>query len=203
VEASVPATVSGGALFLRSEERLLKVSLQVGENERLRRVWLTRPDLDWHVRRQQELSAVGNAYGVAIQRWAEQNARGMLAFEAGNFDRAWGHFIVAAATRPQPPTAALTDRRFWVYDGGWFEKRADGSWMEIDGSRQQQYAQTAVTAEFVELYDQGRATSVRLWADRMMILKVGRDTVFRMVQGGRWEHPPTLAPPPREVAPRP
>jgi WD40 repeat protein len=73
-------------------------------DEVARRLWLTRPDPDWHVLRQEELAAVGNTYGAALHRSFEHRARGVLALEAGDFDRAWGHFVVAAALAPAPPT---------------------------------------------------------------------------------------------------
>jgi WD40 repeat protein len=65
----------------------------------------TRPDPDWHVTRQRELTAEGNSYGAALHRSFEHHARGVLALDDGDLDRAWWHFIVAVALKPAPPPA--------------------------------------------------------------------------------------------------
>ena len=98
-------TPDGEYLFVPAGERVFRIPTRIDDDERLRRLWLTRPDPDWHVQRQKELAAEGNNYGASLHRSCEQYARGVLAFEAGDFDRAWGHFIIAAAHRPAlPPT---------------------------------------------------------------------------------------------------
>jgi hypothetical protein len=96
-------TPDGKYVFTPSGDRVLKVPLQIDSDERLRRLWLTHPDPNWHTQRQKELLGEGNVYGAAIQRWAEHNARGTLALEAGDLEAARGHFIIAAALKPQPP----------------------------------------------------------------------------------------------------
>jgi hypothetical protein len=90
-------------VFIAVGQRVLRVPTRLDEDERLHRLWLTRADPNWHVRRWNGLVHEGNAYGAALHRSLEQRARGVLALEAGDLDRAWGHFIVAAALKPAPP----------------------------------------------------------------------------------------------------
>jgi WD40 repeat protein/tRNA A-37 threonylcarbamoyl transferase component Bud32 len=95
-------TPDGGYQFVPSGDRVLRMPTRLDEVERLRRLWLTRPDPDWHLQRQKELTAEGNSYGATLHRTFAQSARGVLALEVGDFDRAWGHFIVASALKPVP-----------------------------------------------------------------------------------------------------
>jgi WD40 repeat protein len=93
-------TWDGEYLFVPTGNRVLKVPTRIDEAERLCRLWLARPDPEWHLRQQQELLAAGNTYGAALHRSFEYRARGRLALEAGDFDRAWGYFIAAALRTP-------------------------------------------------------------------------------------------------------
>ena len=95
----------GKYFWLPVGDRVERIPLksEIDETERLRRLWLTRPDPDWHIERQKELAAAGNAFGAALQRSFEQHARGVLALEAGDTSQAFAHFIAAAILKPQPP----------------------------------------------------------------------------------------------------
>ena len=97
-------TPDGQYQFVPDGTSVLKVPTRIDEGERLWHLWLTQPDPDWHIQRQKELTAEGNTYGAAVHRAFEQHARGVLAFEAGDFDRAWGYLIAAAALKPAIPT---------------------------------------------------------------------------------------------------
>jgi WD40 repeat protein len=101
-------TPDGGHAFVSDGNDVLRIPIRIDEGERLRRLWLTRPDPDWHIQRQKELTAEGNTYGAALHRALEQHARGVLAVEAGDLDRAWGYFIAAAALKPAPPEIVTT-----------------------------------------------------------------------------------------------
>jgi WD40 repeat protein/serine/threonine protein kinase len=43
-----------------------------------------------------------NPFASVVQKSLEQKARGQLAVEAGDIDKAWGHFIAAEVLRPKP-----------------------------------------------------------------------------------------------------
>jgi WD40 repeat protein len=95
-----------GSVFVIDRNSVRQIRTRLSEDERQRRLWLTRPDPDWHIQRQKELSAEGNSYGAALHRSLEARACGILALESGDVDRAWGSFITAAALKPPIPSAA-------------------------------------------------------------------------------------------------
>jgi WD40 repeat protein len=100
------ATPDGAHLAVPIGDTLWIVARQVDDRERLRRLWLMRPDPDWHVQKRKEFEKAKNAYAATFHRALEQQARGKLAFEVGDFDRALGHFLAAAALRPAIPSPA-------------------------------------------------------------------------------------------------
>jgi WD40 repeat protein/tRNA A-37 threonylcarbamoyl transferase component Bud32 len=99
-------TPDGKYAFVPGVYRVVQVPTQLAEDERLRRLWLTRPDPDWHIQREVEQASLANPYGAALHLSAQYRARGVLALEAGDLDRAWGYFILAAAVKPKPPPLA-------------------------------------------------------------------------------------------------
>jgi hypothetical protein len=108
--AEVPATLAndgrtpdGRYLFVRDNDRVIRYPLTIDAEELARRRWLTRPDPEWHIERRKELEKAGNAYGAALHRWQEANARGIVAFDSGRLDEAWAHFIHAAVLNPPVP----------------------------------------------------------------------------------------------------
>jgi len=75
------------------------------EEERLMRLWKTRPDPDWHVEQQKKFEAEKNPYAAALHRSFEQQARGVVAFDYNQFDKAYAHVIAAALLKPPAPKA--------------------------------------------------------------------------------------------------
>ena len=108
--APVPATANSravspdGKLFLYSGEgnvvRVLSLSLDA--EELAHRRYLTRPQPELHAA-EAGSRARDEPFAAAMQRSFEQRARGVLAFEAGNFHKAQAHFITAALLKPKPP----------------------------------------------------------------------------------------------------
>jgi WD40 repeat protein len=70
------------------------------------RRWVTTPVPGWHVEKRIEAEKNNNPYAVAFHRSWEQHARGVFAFEAGDFQQAYAHFIAAAALKPKVPEMA-------------------------------------------------------------------------------------------------
>ena len=66
------------------------------------RRYLTRPRPELHTEEAARL-AKDDPFAAAMQRSFEQRARGALAFEAGDFDKAQAHFITAALLKPKLP----------------------------------------------------------------------------------------------------
>ena len=81
---------------------VLIVATQIDDFELARRLWLTRPDPQWHVQKRQEFLKEKNAYAAALHHSWEQHARGVVAFDSGDFNKALAHFIAAAALKPRP-----------------------------------------------------------------------------------------------------
>jgi WD40 repeat protein len=109
---------------------------------------------------------------------------------------------------PAPPPyvhstvqAAKITRR-WLSDGGNFERRASGQWIERVKSERFIFEEVKSTREYVELVDKSRDLGARLYADKLL-LRYPKEKDFRFFRKGRWE-PNTefeVAPLPREVKP--
>ncbi|MBM3980514.1 MAG: hypothetical protein FJ304_09550 [Planctomycetes bacterium] len=87
-------------------------------------------------------------------------------------------------------------RELWVYEGGWFARKKDGSWYEVneENYRRQKslsFREVKRTAEFVELYDANRKVSVRLGAGAMDARwdADGPNAVWKPLYKGRWQTP--------------
>jgi hypothetical protein len=63
------------------------------------RRWVTTPVPGWHIEKRIEAEKNNYPFAVAFHRSWEQHARGVLAFEAGDFQHAYAHFIAAAALK--------------------------------------------------------------------------------------------------------
>jgi WD40 repeat protein/tRNA A-37 threonylcarbamoyl transferase component Bud32 len=96
-------TSDGKILVVASGKDVMLVSMQADEDELGRRWWQTRPDPQWHLQKRQEFFKAKHAYGAALHLAFWQHARGVLAFEIGDFTRARAYFIAAAALMPTPP----------------------------------------------------------------------------------------------------
>ena len=79
------------------------VLMDLSPEEQLRRRWLTRPDPEWHVQQRERFEAEKNVYAAALHRSFEQHARGVVAFDYHQYDKAYAHFLAAALLKPTPP----------------------------------------------------------------------------------------------------
>jgi hypothetical protein len=99
-------------VFLPVRDRIIRVPARLDEDERLRRLWLTRPDPAWHdlraalLKRGNSSGKEVNDYGAALNYSLKIRTRGILALEAGDAERARAHFKAAAALKPPIPSAA-------------------------------------------------------------------------------------------------
>jgi hypothetical protein len=73
-----------------------------------RRLWLTRPDPEWHVARAKQFADQNYTYAAALHRSFEQQARGIVACDYNQFDKAFWHFVAAAALKPKLPKCPET-----------------------------------------------------------------------------------------------
>lgn len=96
----------GKFMYIPFHDRIVRMPTEVGLEQRLRHLWLTRPDPSWHVDRQAECAKHDNAYGVVLHRYLEQRARAILEHERGNGVSAFFHLAAAALLKP-PPRGAL------------------------------------------------------------------------------------------------
>jgi tRNA A-37 threonylcarbamoyl transferase component Bud32 len=101
-------SLDGKLVCLAVGNHVLVVSTQIEEEERLRRLWLTRADPAWHVLKRQEFLKEKNGYAAALHHAWEEHAHGVIAFDHGDFDQAFAHFIAAAALNPVRPSLADT-----------------------------------------------------------------------------------------------
>jgi hypothetical protein len=76
--------------------------------ELARRWWIARSRPDVHVKLAEDYKA--DPFASAVQRSLEQQARGKLAVGAGDFQKAFGHFLAAELLRPKPVSRAVPDK---------------------------------------------------------------------------------------------
>ncbi len=93
--------------------------------------------------------------------------------------------VVAAAAIPgehAPPAPELTRMRWEVPGWSYFQRGSDGTWQEhqVSGSIAQ-FVETERTPQYIELYDQSRRMSFRIYAE---------EAQWRIDQGAwnRWDH---------------
>lgn len=77
----------------------------IDEEERQMRLWATRPDPNWHIEQRIKFEKEGNVYAAALHRSFEQQARGVVAMDYNQFDKAYWHFVAAALLKPAVPKA--------------------------------------------------------------------------------------------------
>ncbi len=87
-------------------------------------------------------------------------------------------------------------RELWAYEGGWFARKKDGSWYELneENYRRQKslpFREVKQTDEYIELYDAGRKVSVRLRATSMEARwdANGPNAPWKQLYKGRWKAP--------------
>ena len=89
-----------GRLMIPQGNRILLVDSRLPPEELARRRRITRPDPERHAKFAVEHKA--DPFAHAMQLSLEQRARGALATEALDFDKAQGHFLAAALLQPKP-----------------------------------------------------------------------------------------------------
>ncbi len=92
-----------GYMFVRSGSRVVRVPATLDESGRQRRLWLSRPDPEWHVERQRQLADEKSSRGAALHLALEQRARGLLALENGFVWEGLARIAVASKLTPAPP----------------------------------------------------------------------------------------------------
>lgn len=90
-----------------------------------------------------------------------------------------------AANAPASGAPAAT-YRLWIYPGGFVVERGGGAWTEHNNGGNYGFKEVARTTDFIELYDQSRDCSVRLYADRLMVKGMGKFPVFTKFYDGAW-----------------
>ena len=75
----------------------------ISDKELAFRRWLTSPDPQWHVDKRLEAEKENNPFAAAFHHSWEHHARGILAYEAGDLETAFLHFLAAAALKPKIP----------------------------------------------------------------------------------------------------
>jgi WD40 repeat protein len=96
-------TPDGKYQFVRSGSRVVRVPIRIGDDERIRRLWLTRPDPAWHALRQKKFMADHDSYGAAMHQALEQRALGALALEELRVWDAISAIVAEAEWMPKPP----------------------------------------------------------------------------------------------------
>ena len=93
----------GGGRVIPSGNQVFLVAPRMSDEEiRRRREWM-RPDPEWHLQQQAQAEREKNPYALAVHRSLEFRARGMLAREAGDDNKAEEFFRKAADLWPQRP----------------------------------------------------------------------------------------------------
>jgi hypothetical protein len=83
------------------------------------------------------------------------------------------------------PVLAAGDRTFWQHSQGHFENNAGTNWIEVaPGNRRFDFVEKNRTEQYLDLYDQTRQCTVRLFDDRCMV-KFGNGK-FEKAYDGQW-----------------
>lgn len=105
--------------------------------------------------------------------------------------------LVVAAMVGRGAADEPTDKRtYWVYEGGWFAQSKDGSWYELNEltlrklGKPTRFKEVRRTKDAVELYDEGRKVTVRLYAEKSEVrLSDQEDAPWEALYKGRWKTP--------------
>jgi hypothetical protein len=95
----------GTFLYVPSGNRVLRLPTTIDEEERLMALLKTRPDPDWNAEWQRWFALRKIDHAVALHRSFEQQARGVVAFDFNQWDKAYWHFVAAALLKPPVPKA--------------------------------------------------------------------------------------------------
>jgi hypothetical protein len=83
------------------------------------------------------------------------------------------------------------DRSLWVYDAGWFEKKNDKLWIEMNRDIERDigthidFEEVKRSNDYVQLYDSGRRMTVRL-SDTKMEWRVDGNECWNTRYEGHW-----------------
>jgi hypothetical protein len=91
--------------------------------------------------------------------------------------------LVLTGTISTTASAAAPERLVWSYEGGFFKDQGASGWVEKNTSGEYHFAEARRTREFIELRDNSRNCTVRLYRNAMFIL-VNSD--FVKFYDGRW-----------------
>ena len=93
-------------------------------------------------------------------------------------------FLAVAAT---PAKADRIERLKWVYEGGFFKDVGNGQWDEANTGGSYHFKEVGRNREFVELYDDSRDCSVRLYRHAMYLKGFnGQTPDWVKFYDGRW-----------------
>jgi predicted peptidase len=86
------------------------------------------------------------------------------------------------------------ERTHWNYQGGHFERGAGGAWEEKSGDKTHHFVEKSQTDLYIEIFDEKRNITVRLYADRFE--DQHGDGMYRVIKQGKWEEaaPAAVAP---------
>jgi hypothetical protein len=102
-------------------------------------------------------------------------------------------FAFAGTGRAEEPEDTRTH---WVYEGGWFAKTKDGGWYELNEltfrkfGKPVKFKEAKRTKEYVELYDEDRKITVRLYEKSSEVRLADRDeNAWEKLYTGGWKTP--------------
>jgi hypothetical protein len=95
----------------------------------------------------------------------------------------WVAAVAVTAFVAAPALAAPRD--YWRHSRGHFKNTSGAKWVEKIGDNTYRYVEQDRVKDYVELYDDGRDVTVRLFENRCMV-KVGRKP-WEKYYNGSWE----------------
>ena len=76
-------------------------------------------------------------------------------------------------------------RTLWIYEGGSFENKSGRTWVENTKDGDIQFVEITRNADFIEIYDNSRKISVRLYSTRMY-WRTPTEGQWNFLHNGRW-----------------
>jgi hypothetical protein len=96
---------------------------------------------------------------------------------------------------PETPSGPVEERVYWQHGGGYFAKAGGSQWIE-KSSGWLFFKAARRTAEYVQLFDESRQCSVRLYADRCEVRGPWNRFQFQKFYDGGWKSKPANLPEP-------
>jgi hypothetical protein len=95
--------------------------------------------------------------------------------------------LVLVGALAAPTSAAGPDRLVWSYEGGYFKDQGPGEWVERNPSGEYHFVEVRRNRDFVELRDDSRDCTVRLYRCAMYLRGPnGQHPDFDKLYDGRW-----------------